>query len=94
MNNSWNCFYSGLKECAQQRTYFLGSHSFHTRGFVYRANPVGRTGDQSSAWNSDTSWKSLEDETVPMLSDIIIPLRGSDSTKVILLMMLVTSVAF
>lgn len=26
-----------------------------------------------------------------MLSDIIIPLRGSDSTKVILLMMLVTS---
>lgn len=49
MNNSWNCFYSGLKECAQQRTYFLGSHPFHTRGFVYRANPVGRTGDQSSA---------------------------------------------
>lgn len=29
-----------------------------------------------------------------LLTDIIIPLRGSDSTKVILLMMLVTSVAF
>lgn len=43
--------------------------------------------------NSDTFWKPLEDETVPMLSDIIIPLRGSDSTKVILLMMLVTNVA-
>lgn len=49
MNNSWNCFYSGLKECAQQHTYFLGSHPFQTRGFVYRANPMGRTGNQSSA---------------------------------------------
>lgn len=87
MNNSWNCFYSGLKECAQQHTswapipFRLGDLS---------TEPIQWVELGTKALNSDTSWKPLENGTVPMLSDIIIPLRGNDSTKVILLMMLVT----
>lgn len=49
MNNSWDCFYSSLMECAGSILNLWAPFPFQTAGFVYRAKPMGQTEDQGPA---------------------------------------------